>query len=303
MEDDLVARDYALSTRQVEMGGGGEGQGMDTGTESDDGEGSSYRSVSPPRRVGSTSPDHEEGEGGGGEGFVPPKSIHDDYLSRYIEPIRPRPGSSKLDDSTNINTTTPGRPAPLRSTSTPAPNILTSPISLTSKPSVVPLRGLGFTPIDPDPTSDSKGKGSGRGKPIFEIFNAELSQGSEGMVRALKGHLEEVLRVQEEIGRMHLELEGLGDGVGGGDERRGSGMSGLGQGDGEAEGEEEGDEGSPSKGRPKAKEGEKEREEGKGDGVETVETVLDKREKGVDELMERVSTAHSGVDRNKLIDS
>ena len=110
------------------------------------------------------------------------------------------------------------------------------------------------------------------------------------MVRALKGHLEEVLRVQEEIGRMHLGLDGLGDGVGDGDERRGSGMSGLGQGDGE--GGEEGDEGSPSKGRPKPKEGEKEKgEDSKGDGVEKVETVLDKREKGVDELMERVSSS------------
>ena len=29
------------------------------------------------------------------------------------------------------------------------------------------------------------------------------------MVRALKGHLEEVLKVQEEIGRMHLNLEKL----------------------------------------------------------------------------------------------
>lgn len=49
------------------------------------------------------------------------------------------------------------------------------------------------------------------GKPIFDIFGAELSEGGKDMVRALKGHLEEVLKVQEEVGRMHLALEGLGD--------------------------------------------------------------------------------------------
>ena len=54
-----------------------------------------------------------------------------------------------------------------------------------------------------------KEKGKEGHRPIFEIFNAELSEGSEGMVKALKGHLESVLQVQKEIGRMHLSLEGL----------------------------------------------------------------------------------------------
>jgi hypothetical protein len=122
-------------------------------------------------------------------GFIPPESIHDKYLSKYIQPLGP----------------TETRPAPLRSTSTPAVGI---PIShpMGSKASAIPLRGLGFTEVK------EKEKGKEGHRPIFEIFNAELSEGSEGMVKALKGHLESVLRVQKEIGKMHLALEGLGDG-------------------------------------------------------------------------------------------
>jgi hypothetical protein len=139
---------------------------------------------------------------------------------------------------------------------------LTSPISL--KTSAAPIGGLGVrvgvdepkkpqtritTPITP--TTAGAGQGKARGRPIFEIFNAEVSEGSDGMVRALKGHLEDVLKVQEEIGRMHLDLEGLG----GTEERRGTAKS--------------------QSQSPKGNEGD--------------EDSLKRREKGVDELMERVS--------------
>jgi hypothetical protein len=46
-------------------------------------------------------------------------------------------------------------------------------------------------------------------KPIFELFNAELDTPAEEMVRVMKDHLREVLKAQEEVGRMHLALEGL----------------------------------------------------------------------------------------------
>jgi hypothetical protein len=179
-----------------------------------------------------------------GERFIPPESIHDKYLSKYIQPLAP---IGKGD--------TPGRPAPLRSTSTPASNPIPISQAMSSKASAVPLRGLGLSP------TDTKQEGSGgKARPIFEIFNAELSEGSEGMVKALKGHLDDVLRVQKEIGRMHLALEGLGEGAE--DQgRRGSGT---------------GSNGSNT-----------EQEEGK-EGKEA-EDPLAKREREVDELMKQVS--------------
>jgi hypothetical protein len=168
----LVARDYAL---QSGSGNNVQKDEVESETEED-----SFKAMSP-RRLDSPI---EEGVGG----FIPPESIHDKYLSKYIQPLGPTE-----------------RPAPLRSTSTPGGSI---PIShpMGSKASAIPLRGLGFTDIK------EKEKGKEGHRPIFEIFNAELSEGSEGMVKALKGHLESVLRVQKDIGRMHLSLEGLGEG-------------------------------------------------------------------------------------------
>jgi hypothetical protein len=169
----LVARDYAL---QSGSGNTVQKDEVESETEED-----SFKAMSP-RRLDSPI---EEGFGG----FIPPESVHDKYLSKYIQPLGP----------------TEPRPAPLRSTSTPGGSI---PIShpMGSKASAIPLRGLGFTEVK------EKEKGKEGHRPIFEIFNAELSEGSEGMVKALKGHLESVLRVQKEIGRMHLSLEGLGEG-------------------------------------------------------------------------------------------
>ena len=169
----LVARDYALQS--------GNTQREDVESETED---ESFRPISPSRPL--DSPIEESV----GERYMPPESIHDNYLSKYIQPLGP----------------TESRPAPLRSTSTPAVGIpLSHPMG--SKASAIPLRGLGFSEVK------EKVKGKEGHRPIFEIFNAELSEGSEGMVKALKGHLESVLRVQKEIGRMHLALEGL-DGSG-----------------------------------------------------------------------------------------
>jgi len=164
----LVARDYALQS------GNKQKDEVESETEED-----SFTPISPRRPLDSPI---EEGV----EGFIPPESIHDKYLSKYIQPLGP----------------TEPRPVPLRSTSTPAVGI---PIShpMGSKASAIPLRGLGFTEVK------EKEKGKEGHRPIFEIFNAELSEGSEGMVKALKGHLESVLQVQKGIGRMHLSLEGL----------------------------------------------------------------------------------------------
>jgi hypothetical protein len=169
----LVARDYALQSGS----GNTQKEEVESETEED-----SFKAMSP-RRLDSPIEEHV------GE-FIPPESVHDKYLSKYIQPLGP----------------TEPRPAPLRSTSTPGGSI---PIShpMGSKASAIPLRGLGFTDVK------EKEKGKEGHRPIFEIFNAELSEGSEGMVKALKGHLESVLRVQKEIGRMHLSLEGLGEGV------------------------------------------------------------------------------------------
>jgi hypothetical protein len=169
----LVARDYAL---QSGSGNTVQKDEVESETEED-----SFKAMSP-RRLDSPIEEHV------GE-FIPPESVHDKYLSKYIQPLGP----------------TEPRPAPLRSTSTPGGSI---PIShpMGSKASAIPLRGLGFT------EAKEKDKSKEGHRPIFEIFNAELSEGSEGMVRALKGHLESVLRVQKDIGRMHLSLEGLGEG-------------------------------------------------------------------------------------------
>jgi hypothetical protein len=60
-----------------------------------------------------------------GPTMIPPESIHDAYLSNYIEPIQTSTPGAAGPSGTN-------RPAVARSTSTPAPanGLLTSPISL-----------------------------------------------------------------------------------------------------------------------------------------------------------------------------
>ena len=164
-----------------------------------DNEDSSSRSMTPRRRA--ESPVDEEGDG---ERFIPPESVHDKYLSKYIQPLGPI--NTNINSNSN-NNNNDARPTPLRSTSTPASNPIPTSQAMGSKASAIPLRGLGLT------ANEVPGGGKEGHRPIFEIFNAELSEGSEGMVKALKWHLDSVLRVQKEIGRMHLGLEGL-DGSG-----------------------------------------------------------------------------------------
>ena len=112
--------------------------------------------------------------------LIPPPSIHDDYVSKFIVPI--------------ISPVTEERPGLPRSNSAPGvPHINTNTAQEGLQPS--PLRET---------------KQGAEGKPIFEIFNADFNTTGSDLVRSLKGHLEDVLRVQEEIGRMHLSLEKVG---------------------------------------------------------------------------------------------
>ncbi|CAD6577717.1 MAG: hypothetical protein TREMPRED_002026 [Tremellales sp. Tagirdzhanova-0007] len=104
--------------------------------------------------------------------LIPPPSVHDAYLSDFITPITPTPFTD--------------RPNIVRASS--APGVPHSELL----PSALPEQGH-----------------EGDGKPIFEIFDAELNTSAEDMVKVLKGHLEGVLKMQDEIGRMHLGLEGL----------------------------------------------------------------------------------------------
>ena len=120
--------------------------------------------------------------------LIPPPSVHDSYISRFITPISQSPGHS------------PERPNMVRSNSAPG-----VPQSASKRDDLLPSA----LHVDTG-QSQPQVAGSGDRKPIFDIFNADLSQPAEDMIKVLKGHLEEVLRVQEEIGRMHLGLEKLG---------------------------------------------------------------------------------------------
>ena len=108
--------------------------------------------------------------------LLPPPSQHDAFVGQFITPM-----ISATDE----------RPAMVRSSSTPA----------TSQP-----QGLQPSPLSVDTASTE-------GKALFDVMNASISRSAEEMVKVLKGHLEGVLKVQEEIGRLHLGLEkiGLGD--------------------------------------------------------------------------------------------
>ncbi|WVQ71399.1 hypothetical protein IAR50_000933 [Cryptococcus sp. DSM 104548] len=156
---------------------------------------------------------------------VPPPSVHDAYVSSFIKP------SSTLDTRSEHN-----RPSIHRSSSAPgdAPHPLL-PSALPSSPE--------------KKTSRSK---AGIPQPVFEIFNAELSEEGDMLCRNMRGHLERVFKGQEQVAKMHLALEGLG------------GDDGLGEADGEAKEGKEGDE--PA----------------------SFEKAFEAREKGVDEIMQKL---------------
>lgn len=131
--------------------------------------------------------------------LVPPRSVHDSYVSSFMSPI-------EVQDGTPTQPPTPEggkeqeRPPIFRTASAPGHTISSNNNnSRKLLPSPLPASRLKETAKEvPD------------GTPIFEIFEADLaSTSSVEMVKALKGHLEQVLRVQEEIGRMHLSLEKL----------------------------------------------------------------------------------------------
>ncbi|OCF40149.1 hypothetical protein I317_06038 [Kwoniella heveanensis CBS 569] len=122
--------------------------------------------------------------------LIPPPSIHDAYVSKYVKPLAP----ISLSPSGQHESSRPGLN---RSSSAPG-----HPHSQGLLPSAIPL---------------PPGTGAGGGKseedtnqPIFKIFDAQLSEDGTNMSKKLRGYLEVVLKGQEEVGRMHLELEGLG---------------------------------------------------------------------------------------------
>ena len=123
--------------------------------------------------------------------LVPPPSVHDTYVSSFVTPIAPP-------DATPTQPPSPAavdRPPIFRTASAPVqPGAISTPKRLLPSPLPVP--------------KPESGKAE-EGTPIFEIFDADLDTPAVQMVHALKTHLEQVLRVQEEIAKMHLGLEGL----------------------------------------------------------------------------------------------
>jgi len=114
--------------------------------------------------------------------LIPPPSVHDAYLSNLITPL----------------TAEKERPSIIRATSEPG---------VTATSTLLPSAELDIQASNSN--SNLTGDINLDGKPIFEIFDAELNTGAEEMVKVLKGHLSGVLKMQEEIGRMHLGLEAL----------------------------------------------------------------------------------------------
>ncbi|WWC69657.1 uncharacterized protein I206_103600 [Kwoniella pini CBS 10737] len=126
--------------------------------------------------------------------LLPPPSIHDQYVSKHIKPIAPPDLSSPTLES---------RPSLNRSTSAPGhPNH-----SATSPPNQTGLLPSAI----PSETSENQ-KNDDANQPIYEIFNANLSTDGLEMSKKLRGYLDLVLKGQEQVGRMHLSLEGLGMG-------------------------------------------------------------------------------------------
>lgn len=222
--------------------------------------------------------------------LLPPKSVHDTYVSSFIRPM----------DGVEVTPTQPPTPEaehnrPMIFRTSSAPGKPTSPGKLLPSPLPRLRTGEGKKP--------SKEAKVDEGMPIFEIFDADLAAPAHEMVKALKGHLDEVLKVSEEIGRMHLSLERLTVGAGGGwdqwdedrspaqkssvdrsfasgamqDDRRRESVSGM-----------KGDEtvtglGIRSPGSGEETPGTTTRED--------AEQALLKREQGVDEIMEKVRSA------------
>lgn len=121
--------------------------------------------------------------------LIPPPSVHDAFVSSIIQPMAP---PDALPPTQPPSPAAENRPPIFRTASAPTQASPNAP------------RRLLPSPLPSKPTRKVD-----EGTPIFEIFDADLGAPASEMVKALKEHLEGVLRVQEEIGRMHLGLEKL----------------------------------------------------------------------------------------------
>lgn len=169
---------------------------------------------------------------------VPPVSAHDPFVSRYLASIG---STSQVQTQTQIQSqTNPSSPqdeaGPSSDRSARPGAGPHGPLMRSSSAPGVPFP-TATSELLPSPLEDASPleTGAADGTPIFEVFNAQLSQGGIAMVKLLKAHLEDVLEMQSEVAKMHLNLEGLGtmDGAPTSDERDRRSASGT---DGEAEG-------------------------------------------------------------------
>ncbi|XAO24165.1 hypothetical protein I312_102955 [Cryptococcus bacillisporus CA1280] len=173
----------------------------------------STNALPPPRQTNLTPHSHLN---------VPPPSVNDPYVSRFIKRTEP---------------SDPRRPSLHRSSSAPGEHQAHSLL-----PPALPL----------GPEGDGAWKDVHQ-QPVFEVFNGELTEEGNKMSKKLRHLLETVLKGQEQVGKMHFGLEELGEDDG-------------------LETEEKG--------------GKKEDEKGK--MYKMLEDRLERREKGVDEIMEKL---------------
>lgn len=260
----MRARDFAIDERSedgehVPAGNGTGDDGHDRDTVSafsfvDETNTGSYMSV--PRPTRPSPPQREMTE----PLRVPPTAAHDPFVSRYLASIVPSsqlqsPLQSQTNPSSPQDESVPSAERSARPGAGPHGPLMRS-SSAPGVPFPTATSELLPSPLDNQSPLDTA---AADGTPIFEVFNAQLSQGGIAMVKLLKTHLEDVLEMQSEVARMHLSLEGLGSADGaptaeGRDKRSTSGT------DGEA------------------------------DGVNGVDSEnIQAREEGVEDIMNRVS--------------
>ncbi|WWC85274.1 uncharacterized protein L201_000136 [Kwoniella dendrophila CBS 6074] len=137
--------------------------------------------------------------------LIPPKSIHDEYVSKHIQPItldnseRDKP-PLQTRPSLNRSTSAPGHPSQSKNTTSPPSNNT----GLLPSAVVIPSSG---SPVNDPISSNEHNK-----QPIYEIYNANLSTEGLDMSKKLRNYLEVVLKGQDQVGKMHLNLEGIGMG-------------------------------------------------------------------------------------------
>ncbi|WVW83358.1 hypothetical protein I302_105377 [Kwoniella bestiolae CBS 10118] len=161
--------------------------------------------------------------------LLPPISVHDKYVSNHIQPLS-SPSTLEARPSMTRATSAPGHPSH----------------SATSPPS--DTKGLLPSAIPSGESASNVQSAQESNQPIYEIFNANLSKDGISMSKNLRGYLEIVLKGQEQLGKMHLGLEGLG-----------MGENGIWQVD---------------------------REDNKGEGE--VKSKIEERQKGIEDIMQRL---------------